>query len=160
MVMASASQQQQRYRHELGSQLRILRAERTRKHILARFPCEARVSLGTYSSWEVGTRNIPLTKLALLAKALGTTPHDVLADVDRVLCAVEAPPVMVVDLTVLALVSEPEVTYVSRWARAGIRGGWRVARLTPGDVTNLAELGGVPVEMLTETLAASAITAA
>jgi len=149
------------YIQVLGEHLRARRKRmgRTRKEVLSVFPLPEQVSLQTYATWELGTRVMPVSRLAMLSAALGTTPHEVLTDVDRVVFGGPGANITV-DLTKVATLAAPELSHVARWARAGISGGRTAARLSSDDVNHLAALGNVPVGDLAAALVVATIPTA
>lgn len=152
------------YTRALGKVLRTRREglRLTRKALLATFPAEHAVSFQTFATWELGTRVMPTNRLPVVARALGTTPHELLAEVDQVVSAdtttsADGAACITVNLVKLAAVRTPTFDPVARWALAGVRGGRETARLSMADLDRLAELVSVPARDLAVVFADAAV---
>jgi hypothetical protein len=113
-----------------------------------------------YRSWELGVRNMPVSKLPLVASALGTTPHALLAEVDRALLGDTTVMDITVDLVKLADVEVPELASVARWARTVVSGGRNTMRVPADEIGRLAVLVDVPPTDLSVALASAAVVTA
>jgi hypothetical protein len=118
------------------------------------------VGIQAYRSWELGERNMPVSKLPLVASALGTTPHALLAEVDRALLGDTTVVDITVDLVKLADVEVPELASVARWARTVVNGGRCTVRLSTDEIGRLAGLVDMPPTDLTVVLADVAVASA
>lgn len=139
---------EQNYIVELGRVLRARRGGRSRNELLSEIPPgETQWTVPTYTTWEQGTRMIPLGRLVLLAPVLGATPGEILAEVDRAVFRGTT-----VDLVALAELTAPEVGYVARWARASVDRGYTSVRLSSSNIGRLAEVGEIPPDQLAHAL--------
>ena len=105
------------YQRVLGDELRRVRKQRgwTRKQLQHRLQSE--ISLQTLATYELGTRQCSVVRLAELCIALDVLPHEVLARVhDRVFSG-DRPGHIRVDLTQVVLDQQPELLPLRRWAK-------------------------------------------
>ncbi|MBN6035943.1 helix-turn-helix transcriptional regulator [Amycolatopsis sp. 195334CR] len=114
----------QPFREVLGEHLRRLRRARklSREQVCARLHND--MSIGTLGSYESGARRLTVSRLVELCEVLGTTAHEVLADVHRDLRKVG--PRIRVRLKVITRARNPELRPLRAWAEA------KVALLPPG----------------------------
>ncbi|QFU94372.1 helix-turn-helix domain-containing protein [Amycolatopsis sp. YIM 10] len=114
----------QPFREALGARLRLLRRGRrlSRERVCALLHND--MSIGTLGSYESGARRLTVSRLVELCEVLGTTAHDVLADVHRDLR--RPGPRIRIRLRVITRARDPELRPLRAWAEA------RVALLPPG----------------------------
>lgn len=144
------------YLKALGATLRTLRERKkvTREALVA--PTSGRISIQTLGSWELGSRTMPISRLPTIARLLGTTPHEILTIVDaKVIELVTG--TITVDLVRLSQLDEPALSYLARWADAGLKSGRRTATLSEADVRNLAELGGTFIDTVSLALTQASV---
>jgi transcriptional regulator with XRE-family HTH domain len=126
------------YQRVLGDELRRVRKRRgwTRKELQHRLQSD--ISLQTLATYELGTRQCSVVRLAELCLAMDVLPHDVLARVhDRVFKG-DRPGQIRVDLGRIARDQQPELRPLQRWAQD---------RLTrAGTVPNGTAAPAAPVE--------------
>jgi transcriptional regulator with XRE-family HTH domain len=105
------------YQRVLGEELRNARRERgwTRKQLQQRL--SSGISLQTLATYELGTRQCSVVRLAELCQALGVSPHDLLARVHQRLFAKERPGQIRVDLALVVRDQQPELLPLRRWAQ-------------------------------------------
>ncbi|MGH3433577.1 MAG: helix-turn-helix domain-containing protein [Thermocrispum sp.] len=139
------------YQQALGHQLRQLRKRRgwTRKQLNQQL--HADISLQTLATYELGTRQCSVVRLAEICLALGEQPHEVLARVDRSVFA-GSPGEVQIDLVKVVDSAEPELLPLRRWAAGRLEhalpSGTEVS-LNLAAVEWMAELCGLqPAELL------------
>jgi transcriptional regulator with XRE-family HTH domain len=104
------------YQRVLGDELRRVRKQRgwTRKEL--RHHLDSEISLQTLATYELGTRQCSVVRLAELCVALDVLPHDVLARVHDRVFSNERPGHIRVNLARVADDSQPELLPLRRWA--------------------------------------------
>jgi transcriptional regulator with XRE-family HTH domain len=134
------------YQRVLGDELRKLRKQRgwTRKVLQGRLQTE--VSLQTLATYELGTRQCSVVRLAEICLALDALPHDLLARVHGRIFT-DAPGEHIrLELARVVEDAQPELLPLRRWARDRLRAaGARTAevQLDLPALEQLAELCGV-----------------
>lgn len=143
------------YQQVLGDELRKLRKRRgwTRKQLNSRLQSD--ISLQTLATYELGTRQCSVVRLAEICVALGEQPNMVLARVDERLLAGATGEVQV-NLIKAAGSTRPELLPLRRWAanrlqREDAPGSREVSLKLPA-VERMAELCGVNTEELVASL--------
>jgi transcriptional regulator with XRE-family HTH domain len=104
------------YQRVLGDELRRVRKRRgwTRKEL--QHHLQSDISLQTLATYELGTRQCSVVRLAELCLAMDVLPHDVLARVhDRVFKG-DRPGQIRVDLGRMARDTQPDLRPLQRWA--------------------------------------------
>lgn len=103
------------YQQVLGDELRRLRKKRgwTRKELNGHLQSD--ISLQTLATYELGTRQCSVVRLAEICIALGEQPHEVLFRVDKAIFA-GAPGEVQIDLSKVAESDQPELLPLRRWA--------------------------------------------
>lgn len=103
------------YQQVLGDELRKLRKKRgwTRKQLNKQLQSD--ISLQTLATYELGTRQCSVVRLAEICVAMGEQPHEVLARVDKTLF-VGAPGEVHIDLVKVVDSTHPELLPLRRWA--------------------------------------------
>lgn len=145
------------YQQMLGVELRRLRKLRgwTRKQLNDHLQSD--ISLQTLATYELGTRQCSVVRLAEICQALGVQPHDVLAKVDRDLFTASSGEIQV-DLAEIAGTTEPELLPLRRWAQDRLSRdsapGSREIRLNLQAIERMAELCGMATTDLTADLRA------
>lgn len=135
------------YQRVLGDELRKLRKQRgwTRKVLQGRLQTE--VSLQTLATYELGTRQCSVVRLAEICLALDALPHDLLARVHgRIFTDGPAGEHIRLELSRIAEDGQPELLPLRRWARDRLRAaGNRTAevQLDLPALEQMAELCGL-----------------
>lgn len=143
------------YQQVLGNELRKLRKRRgwTRKQLNTRLQSD--ISLQTLATYELGTRQCSVVRLAEICVALGEQPNLVLARVDERLLAGTAGEIQV-NLRKAAGSTRPELLPLRRWAADRLQAedalGAREVSLKPPAVERMAELCGVDTAELVASL--------
>ncbi|WP_410597854.1 helix-turn-helix domain-containing protein [Amycolatopsis sp. lyj-23] len=139
------------YQKLLGEELRAVRRARgwTRKQLRARMKID--LSLQTLATYELGTRQCSVVRLAELCCGLGIRPEEVLARVARRLPVGDE---LVVSLVRIIASPRPELAPLQRWAKATATSATDVVRFEGDMVDRMAELCGVPAAELVRTLRA------
>ncbi|MDI5979578.1 helix-turn-helix domain-containing protein [Amycolatopsis magusensis] len=106
----------QAFRDALGERLRLLRRARQlrREEVCAMLHND--LSIGTLGSYESGARRLTVSRLVELCEVLGTTAHEVLAQVHRDLRRPELS--LRVRLKVITQTQDPELGPLQAWALA------------------------------------------
>jgi transcriptional regulator with XRE-family HTH domain len=138
------------YQQTLGDELRKLRKRRgwTRKQLNQHLQSD--ISLQTLATYELGTRQCSVVRLAEICIALGEQPHEVLARVDKTLFA-GAPGEVQIDLAKVADSTLPELLPLRRWAADRLISMPASAEvsLNLAAIERMAELCGIkPAELL------------
>lgn len=140
------------YQLALGDELRKLRKRRglTRKELNQSLQSD--ISLQTLATYELGTRQCSVVRLAEICLAMGEQPHEVLARVDKRVFAGTSGEIQV-NLDKIADSTNSELLPLRRWAEDRLqREGPAVTReviLNPAAVDRMAELCGLaPGELL------------
>lgn len=135
------------YQRILGDELRRVRKQRgwTRKQL--QHHLDASISLQTLATYELGTRQCSVVRLAELCLALDVLPHDVLARVHERVFSDERPGHIRVNLASVAQDSQPELLPLRRWAadrlqQAGV-GQSADVHLDLAALEQMAELCGI-----------------
>jgi transcriptional regulator with XRE-family HTH domain len=134
------------YQRVLGDELRKLRKQRgwTRKMLQSKLQTE--VSLQTLATYELGTRQCSVVRLAEICLALDALPHDLLAKVHSRIFS-EAPAQYIrLDLARIVDDTQPELLPLRRWAGDRLRSiGTRSAevQLDLPALEQMAELCGI-----------------
>lgn len=134
------------YQQELGKELRQLRRRRgwTRKQLNSAM--QADISLQTLATYELGTRQCSVVRLAEICAALDEQPHLVLQRVDQRIFAAASGDVQV-DLRRVASTPQPELQPLRRWAASQMgldsTAATGVVSLNLSAVERMAELCGV-----------------
>jgi transcriptional regulator with XRE-family HTH domain len=104
------------YQRVLGDELRRVRKQRgwTRKELQHRLDND--ISLQTLATYELGTRQCSVVRLAELCLAMDVLPHDVLARVHDRVFSDERPGHLRVNLVKVVSDSQPELLPLRRWA--------------------------------------------
>jgi transcriptional regulator with XRE-family HTH domain len=104
------------YQRVLGDELRRVRKQRgwTRKELQQRLDND--ISLQTLATYELGTRQCSVVRLAELCVAMNVLPHDVLARVHDRVFSDERPGHIRVDLATVVSDTQPELLPLRRWA--------------------------------------------
>lgn len=104
------------YQRVLGDELRRVRKQRgwTRKEL--RHHLDADISLQTLATYELGTRQCSVVRLAELCVAMDVLPHDVLARVHDRVFSNERPGHIRVNLAQVVEDTQPELLPLRRWA--------------------------------------------
>jgi transcriptional regulator with XRE-family HTH domain len=104
------------YQRVLGDEIRRVRKQRgwTRKELQTHLDND--ISLQTLATYELGTRQCSVVRLAELCLALDVLPHDVLARVHERVFSDERPGYIRVDLLTVTRDSQPELLPLRRWA--------------------------------------------
>jgi transcriptional regulator with XRE-family HTH domain len=105
------------YQRVLGDELRKVRKQRgwTRKQLQHRLQSD--ISLQTLATYELGTRQCSVVRLAELCIALDVLPHDLLARVHERVFSGDRPGHIRVDLGMVVRDQQPELLPLRRWAR-------------------------------------------
>ncbi len=133
-----------RYQQVLGEELRKLRTARgwTRKELNERL--QSGISLQTLATYELGTRQCSVVRLAELCLAMDELPQDLLARVHRRLFA-EHQGRLKVCLDDVVADDQPELLPLRRWARGRLAEGGAAEvqfdRTTLEQLAALCELG-------------------
>ncbi|OQO92225.1 XRE family transcriptional regulator [Saccharomonospora piscinae] len=131
------------YQRVLGEELRRLRTQRgwTRKELGERL--QSGLSLQTLATYELGTRQCSVVRLAELCLAMDELPQNLLARVHGRLFAREADQVRV-DLADVVADEQPELLPLRRWARGRLAAGGasdvRFDRTTLDQLASLCDL--------------------
>ncbi|SFP26873.1 Helix-turn-helix domain-containing protein [Amycolatopsis arida] len=138
------------YQRALGEELRELRKRRgwTRKELNERLQSD--ISLQTLATYELGTRQCSVVRLAELCLAMGETPQDLLARVHRRVFA-EEPGRLRLDLAAVVADRQPELLPLRRWAQDRLRQAGVLSLAVQLDLAAidwLAELCGVATSEL------------
>jgi transcriptional regulator with XRE-family HTH domain len=136
------------YQRVLGEELRKLRTKLgwTRKELGERL--QSGISLQTLATYELGTRQCSVVRLAELCMAMGELPQNLLARVHDRLFAHEADQ-MRVDLADVIADEQPELLPLRRWARGRLAsGGSTDVRFDRATLEQLAALCDLRVEEL------------
>jgi transcriptional regulator with XRE-family HTH domain len=104
------------YQRVLGDELRRVRKQRgwTRKDLQHRLDND--ISLQTLATYELGTRQCSVVRLAELCLAMDVLPHDVLARVHDRVFSDERPGHLRVNLARVVGDTQPELGPLRRWA--------------------------------------------
>ena len=104
------------YQRVLGDELRRVRKQRgwTRKELQHRLGND--ISLQTLATYELGTRQCSVVRLAELCLAMDVLPHDVLARVHERVFSNERPGHIRVNLTRVVSDTQQELLPLRRWA--------------------------------------------
>ncbi|MGH3440100.1 MAG: helix-turn-helix domain-containing protein [Sciscionella sp.] len=135
------------YQRTLGDELRKVRKERgwTRKDLQGHLHHE--VSLQTLATYELGTRQCSVVRLAELCLALGLPPHELLERVHRKIFAESPPGRILVSLSAVTASEAPELAPFRRWAAGRLveNGGSAIrdVALDAAALERLAELCGL-----------------
>lgn len=134
------------YQRVLGDELRKLRKQRgwTRKVLQGKLQTE--VSLQTLATYELGTRQCSVVRLAEICLALDALPHDLLAKVHGRIFTDSPGEHIRLDLARIAEDVQPELMPLRRWARDRLRvNGTRTAevQLDLPAIEQMAELCGI-----------------
>lgn len=147
------------YQQALGEELRLLRKRRgwTRKQLNQHLQSD--ISLQTLATYELGTRQCSVVRLAEICVALGEQPHELLARVDRTVFAA-APGDVQIDLIKVASVDEPDLLPLQRWAAGRLEqpGHSTQICLNKAAVEQMAELCGLAPETLLDRLRELAVS--
>ena len=141
------------YQRVLGDELRKLRKQRgwTRKVLQGKLQTE--VSLQTLATYELGTRQCSVVRLAEICLALDAMPHDLLARVHGRIFTDTPGEHIRLELSRVVEDGQPELLPLRRWARDRLRAaGARSAevQLDLPALEQLAELCGVDtVDLMT-----------
>jgi transcriptional regulator with XRE-family HTH domain len=136
------------YQRILGEELRKLRTERgwTRKELGEKL--QSGISLQTLATYELGTRQCSVVRLAELCLALDELPQNLLARVHNRLFAHENGQVRV-NLADVVADEQPELLPLRRWARGRLAaGGSADVRFDRTTLEQLAALCGLRTEEL------------
>lgn len=131
------------YQRTLGDELRKLRTRRgwTRKELGERL--QSGISLQTLATYELGTRQCSVVRLAELCLAMDELPQDLLARVHNRLFGPEGSQVRV-DLAEVIADEQPELLPLRRWASGRLAAGGsadvRFDRATLEQLAALCEL--------------------
>jgi transcriptional regulator with XRE-family HTH domain len=131
------------YQRILGEELRKLRTQRgwTRKELGERL--QSGISLQTLATYELGTRQCSVVRLAELCLAMGELPQNLLARVHDRLFEQAADQVRV-DLADVVADDQPELLPLRRWARGRLAAGGssdvRFDRATLEQLASLCDL--------------------
>lgn len=143
------------YQQVLGDELRKLRKRRgwTRKQLNRELQSD--ISLQTLATYELGTRQCSVVRLAEICVALGEQPHEVLERVDKALF-VGSPGEVHVDLVKVVDSTKPELLPLRRWAadrlsHASTPAGSEIS-LNLAAIERMAELCGVQTHELLSSL--------
>lgn len=133
------------YQQMLGVELRRLRKQRgwTRKQLNDRLPSD--ISLQTLATYELGTRQCSVVRLAELCHTLGILPNELLARVDHNLFTAAAGEIQV-NLDRIVCTTKPELMPLRRWAQdrlARVTPDARDVRLNIQAIERMAELCGI-----------------
>lgn len=147
------------YQRVLGDELRKVRKRRgwTRKELNSNLQSD--ISLQTLATYELGTRQCSVVRLAEICLALDELPHEVLARVHARLFGT-SPGQVLVDLLTVVEDDQPELLPLRRWARDRLgrladdaaAGAYEV-HLDQAAVERMAELCGLATDDLLERLA-------
>lgn len=135
------------YQRVLGDELRQVRKQRgwTRKQLQAHLAAE--VSLQTLATYELGTRQCSVVRLAELCLALDVLPQDVLARVHERVFADDRPGHIRVNLVRVTQDRQPELLPLRRWAADRLNqastGQATVVHLDLAALEQMAELCGL-----------------
>ncbi|HEY1571111.1 MAG TPA: helix-turn-helix transcriptional regulator [Pseudonocardiaceae bacterium] len=104
------------YQRVLGDELRRVRKQRgwTRKELQHRLDND--ISLQTLATYELGTRQCSVVRLAELCLAMDVLPHDVLARVHDRVFSDDRPGHLRVNLAKVVADPQPELLPLRRWA--------------------------------------------
>lgn len=104
------------YQRVLGDELRRVRKQRgwTRKELQHRLGND--ISLQTLATYELGTRQCSVVRLAELCQAMDVLPHDVLARVHDRVFSDDRPGHLRVNLASVVNDTQPELGPLRRWA--------------------------------------------
>lgn len=133
----------------LGDEIRQARKARgwTRKQLQARLSTE--VSVQTLGTYELGTRQCSVARLAELCQAMNILPHDLLARVYEHTTMHDENEKLLVDLDRVLRDRQPELTPLRRWARQRLDQAElnqpHTVRFNLAALDRLAELCGVTV---------------
>lgn len=146
MSIAPSPIEPARYQRMLGDELRRVRRQHgwTRKMLQAHLmPVE--VAVQTLATYELGTRQLTVTRLVELCAALGTAPHTLLARVHERLCAPEPAEAITLDLPRLIHDQQPELAPFRRWAAGRLHqpGAFQQLQLDRPAIAYLAPLCGL-----------------
>ncbi|EHR62694.1 helix-turn-helix transcriptional regulator [Saccharomonospora cyanea] len=136
------------YQRILGEELRRLRTQRgwTRKELGERL--QSGISLQTLATYELGTRQCSVVRLAELCLAMGELPQNLLARVHSRLFTHEADQVRV-NLADVVADEQPELLPLRRWARGRLAaGGSTDVRFDRATLEQLASLCDLRTEEL------------
>lgn len=139
------------YQRVLGEELRKVRQRRrwTRSELHRKL--QTPISLQTLATYEQGTRQLTVVRLAEICLALGEPPHDVLARVHARQVGT-TPNRVTVDLRAVVAVAEPGLAPLRRWAQARLHqrdNGTHTVHFDLAAVGLLAQLCGVaPTELI------------
>ncbi|WP_019816033.1 helix-turn-helix transcriptional regulator [Saccharomonospora saliphila] len=136
------------YQRVLGEELRKLRTQRgwTRKELNERL--QSGISLQTLATYELGTRQCSVVRLAELCLALEERPQDLLARVHSRLFAEDRGRLRV-NLVAVVADEQPELLPLRRWARGRLAdGGSPDLQFDRATLEQLASLCGLGTEDL------------
>lgn len=140
------------YQRVLGEELRKLRKRRgwTRKELNQNL--QSGISLQTLATYELGTRQCSVVRLAEICTAMGEHPHEVLARVDERVFSGAAGQVQI-NLLKIIDDSQPELGPLRRWAKDRLQQEnghlQQDVRLDLPAIERMAELCGVDtIELL------------
>lgn len=143
------------YQQVLGDELRKLRKKRgwTRKQL--NHNLQSDISLQTLATYELGTRQCSVVRLAEICVALGEQPHEVLERVDKALF-VGSPGEVHIDLVKVVDSTQPELLPLRRWAadrlsQASTPAASEISLNLPA-IERMAELCGVQTHELMDHL--------
>lgn len=139
------------YQRVLGDELRKVRKRRgwTRKELNEKLQTE--ISLQTLATYELGTRQCSVVRLAEICLAMDEPPHEVLARVHARLFG-STPRRVRVDLRSVVADTQPELAPLRRWAQDRLQqpdSSAHEVHLDPSAIERMAELCGIdPVDLL------------
>jgi transcriptional regulator with XRE-family HTH domain len=141
------------YPYILGEEIR--RHRKARGWIRERLRQELRragidVSLHTLATYELGTRSMSVIRLAQIADVLGTCGSEILAATER--RARMSSDRLVVDLSILAASTRPELAPAIAWAAIQISSDHEIAELTIDAIQRLADLCQLDLNTMTNAL--------
>lgn len=139
------------YQKLLGEELRRARRELGLTRARLRDRLNIDLSLQTLATYELGTRQCSVVRLAELCHGLDVRPEDILARVGRRLPSADQ---LVVSLVRIIASSHPELAPLRRWAKATANSATDVVRFERDMVDRMAELCGLPAADLVRTLQA------
>lgn len=133
------------YQRVLGDELRKVRKRRgwTRKELNQKLQTD--ISLQTLATYELGTRQCSVVRLAEICLAMNEPPHEVLARVHARLFG-STPTQVHVNLLAVAEDTQPELAPLRRWAQDRLlkqQNGGHEVHLDVSAIERMAELCGV-----------------
>lgn len=137
------------YQKVLGDELRAVRRDRGLTRAQLRDRMDGAPSTQTLATYELGTRQCSVVRLAELCHSLGIAPEDLLARVTRRL---PEPDQLVVSLVRIIASPHPKLAPLKRWARVTATSATDVVRFEGDMVVRMAELCGLPAAELVRVL--------